>query len=107
MKHTPGLVTVETAYKKHALCAGGQSIAHCYNWFDNDGTIIGSDGNAAHLALCWNMHDELVAALQKSANVLAAVSDILAGGALWEAAAMSGRAYSEARAVLAKLSASS
>lgn len=64
--HTPGPLTVEKLY----LIADGKGIVadlDASQFDDNE-----SKANAARLALCWNTHDELVAALRGALPYLAA-----------------------------------
>ena len=109
MKHTPGKLTVQKHNRRVLQDWGGPGPAAAYVTATD--TLLVAEGgehptciatldvstemdaNARRLALCWNTHDELVAALR---NLLANVTT-------WDGDPS--RACTQARAVLAKLSA--
>jgi hypothetical protein len=88
-KHTPGMLYVDEcgpAYGLYRKDTGGCVVAD----LDKD--------YASRLALCWNMHDELVAALKQTDSALEVAATPLAADRQEVLAARQA-----ARAVLAKL----
>lgn len=78
--HTPGPLAVNTADENHADAGCWRLESKDQHGIVNDGCIIarteGPDGeaNAHRLALAWNAHDELLAALKNVRTLYASLT---------------------------------